>query len=105
MLRRGPLRKAALIVALVTGTTLLSSCATIREDPVLCGTLGAILGGVAGGFLGAAVSTSEPTFPAIAGSAIGATAGGYGAYQVCKRPTLEDTADAKARRQRAAGDE
>jgi hypothetical protein len=94
-------RKATLAVALVAATTLLPSCATIREDPVLCGVLGSVAAGVAGGALGAALATSEQAFPAIAGATIGAALGGWGGYQICKYPNIEDTADAKARKARS----
>ncbi|HSJ99035.1 MAG TPA: hypothetical protein VLC53_18310 [Myxococcota bacterium] len=92
--------RALLAAALVASTGALTSCATIREDPVLCGVIGSVAGGLAGGFLGAAVADGNAAFPAILGTTLGATIGGFGAYQVCKNPTLGDTADARARERR-----
>jgi len=93
-------RKAALVVTLLVGTSFLTSCATIKDDPVMCGVIGSVIGGVAGGFLGASVATSQAAFPAIVGTTLGASIGGFAGYKICKNPTLADTADARARQKR-----
>jgi hypothetical protein len=79
-------KTASKTLALLAGAALLSSCATLRKDPVVCGVIGSVIGGVAGGFIGAAAADqTSPTFPAIAGSTIGFAGGAYGGYQLCKR--------------------
>lgn len=92
-------RKAARVVVLVAGTSFLTSCATIKDDPVMCGVIGSVAGGVAGGLFGAAVATSQAAFPAILGTTLGASIGGFAGYKICKNPTF-DTAEERARKKR-----
>lgn len=93
------LRKATLAIALMVGTSFLTSCASVVDDPVSCGVIGSVVGGLAGAGLAAALSSDNVTGPVILGTTIGAGIGAFSAYTICKYPTFE-SADAKARKRR-----
>jgi hypothetical protein len=80
------MKKLARVLALVLGTSLMTSCATLREDPVMCGVIGSVVMGVAGAGFAVAVAHGNGAFPGILGGTLGFAAGGYGGYQICKYP-------------------
>jgi len=94
------LRMTTLAIALAVGTSsLLTSCASVVEDPVNCGVIGSVVGGLAGAGLAAALSSDNVTGPVILGTTLGAGIGAFTAYKICKNPTFE-SADERARARR-----
>lgn len=90
------------VLVLAVATAFLSSCATMQKiqgDPVVCGVIGTVVGGVAFGFLGAALAAngSPAAFPAIVGATLGAGLGGWGGYKICKEPAFGEGEKARAK--------
>lgn len=99
-IRKISIRTTSCALALLVGSSLLTSCASVSKDPVNCGVIGSVVGAVAGGALGAAFGSSgNVTGGAILGTTLGAGLGAISGYQICKHPTF-DTADEKARKHR-----
>lgn len=94
------LRKTTLAIALVVGTSFLTSCATIAEDPVKCGVIGSVVGGLAGGALATAFQSDNIAGPVILGTTLGATLGAVAGYKICKYPTVQ-SAEERDRKRRA----
>jgi hypothetical protein len=90
------MKKLARVLALVVGTSFVTSCATIREDPVMCGVIGSVVMGVAGAGFAVAVAHGNGAFPGILGGTLGFAAGGYGGYQICKYPDFSGEKPRKA---------
>jgi hypothetical protein len=97
------MKKLAPVLALVFGTSVLTSCATIREDPVMCGVIGSVLMGVAGAGFGVAVAEGNSTFPGILGGTLGFAIGGYGGYQICKYPDFSHLDEEKPKKAAPTG--
>lgn len=81
--------RATRVVALAVIAGFFStSCATLSsmriEDPVVCGVVGTVVGGLAGGFLAAAARDGNAAGAAILGTTVGAGAGGWAGHALCK---------------------
>lgn len=92
------LRVPAIALALAFGTGTLTSCARITEDPVSCGVIGSVVGGVAGAAIAVALSSDNAAGPAILGTTLGAGIGAFSGYRICKYPTLESAAERDRKR-------